>query len=236
MSNVGKFTIVTVATPDYARAWAFCIASHRAYCAARGINYRLFSGLDQPLHPKWSKLQHTLDELRSAHGVMLLDADAEFSPNAPHFGELLMQHPAADILYANGLSERLNSGVVIFRGGGSSIASDFLLQCLEQRTTPVKPANFVTVEGENGHVIQVMQEARFNTKAAILSRDWNCTVPEGFDFAYIRHYTNKLRHALDHGKLSRRRPLASYQRLFSRGVSRIKKRFGWALGERWRSA
>jgi hypothetical protein len=226
MSNGGKFTIVSVATPDYARTWAFCIASHRAYCAAKGIDYRLFSGLGQPLHPKWSKLQYTLDELRSADGVMLLDADAEFAPNAPHFGDLLTQHPNADILYANGLSGRLNSGVVVFRGGGSSIASDYLLECLEQRTIPVKSANFVTVEGENGHLIQVMQEERFKTKAAILSRDWNCTVPEGFATAHIRHYTDKLRHALDHGKLPRRRPLASYQRLLSRGVSRIKKRFG----------
>jgi hypothetical protein len=225
MSAGKTFTIVSVATPDYARTWAFCIASHRAYCAAKGIQYSLFSGLDQPLHPKWSKLQYTLDALKSADGVMLLDADAEFSPTCPNFGDLLDQYPAADILYANGLSGRLNSGVVVFRGGASSVASDYLLRCLEQRTTPVKSANFVTTEGENGHLIEVMQEERFKAKAAVLSRDWNCTVPEGFASAYIRHYTDKLRNALDKGQLPKRRPIASYQRLFSRGLSRVAKRF-----------
>jgi hypothetical protein len=224
MSESRTFTIVSVATPDYARTWSFCIASHRAYCDAKGVQYRLFSGLDQPLHPKWSKLQYTLDALVSAEGVMLLDADAEFSSTCPHFGDLLNEYPAADILYANGISGRLNSGVVVFRGGASSVASDFLLRCLEQRTTPVQSANFVTAEGENGHLIQIMQEERFRTKSAILSRDWNCTVPEGFDAAYIRHYTDKLRNALDRGMLPRRRPLASYRRLFARGVSRIAKR------------
>jgi hypothetical protein len=225
MSEGRPFTIVSVATPDYARTWAFCIASHRAYCEANGVKYCLFSGLDSPLHPKWSKLQYTLDALASADGVMLLDADAEFSPTCPHFGDLLDEHPAADILYANGASGRLNSGVVIFRGGAPSVASAFLQHCLEQRTTPVKSANFVTAEGENGHLIQAMQEDRFRTKAGILSRDWNCTVPEGFDSAYIRHYTDKLRSALDRGKLPKRRPLASYQRLFSRGISRVARGF-----------
>ena len=225
MSAGKMFTIVSVATPDYARTWSFCIASHRAYCDVNGIEYGLFSGSGQPLHPKWSKLHYTLDALASADGVMLLDADAEFAPTCPHFGNLLNEYPAADILYANGVSGRLNSGVVIFRGGASSVASDFLLRCLEQRTTPVKSANFVTTEGENGHLIEIMQEERFRSKAAVLSRDWNCTVPEGFDSAHIRHYTDKLRSALDNGKLPRRRPLASYQRLFSRGVSRLAKRF-----------
>jgi hypothetical protein len=225
MSAGKSFTIVSVATPDYARTWAFCIASHRAYCDANGIKYSLFSGLDQPLHPKWSKLQYTLDALGSADGVMLLDSDAEFSPTCPHFGNLLNEHPGADILYANGVSGRLNSGVVVFRGGASSVASDYLLRCLEQRTTPVQSSNFVTAEGENGHLIQIMQEERFRSKSFILSRDWNCTVPEGFDSAYIRHYTDKLRTALDHGRLPKRRPLASYQRLLTREVSRIAKRF-----------
>lgn len=224
--SVGKtLTIVSVATPDYARTWAFCIASHRAYCQANGIKYCLFSGADQPLHPKWSKLQYTLDALKSADGVMLLDADAEFAPTCPNFGDLLDEYSAADILYANGASGRLNSGVVIFRGGGASVASDYLLNCLEQRTTPVKSANFVTAEGENGHLIQIMQEERFHTKSAVLSRDWNCTVPEGFESAYIRHYTDKMRNALDRGQLPRRRPLASYQRLLSRGISRVARRF-----------
>jgi hypothetical protein len=225
MSEGGTFTIVSVATPDYARTWSFCIASHRAYCNARGIQYQLFSGLDQPLHPKWSKLQYTLDALKTADGVMLLDADAEFAPDAPHFGELLKQYPEADILYANGVSGRLNSGVVIFRGGPSSVGPAYLLRCLEQRTTPVNAANFVTAEGENGHLIQVMQEERFQQKAAVLPRDWNCTVPEGFGTANIRHYTDKLRRALDRGELPRRRPLASYQRLLSQGISRVARRF-----------
>lgn len=225
MREGGKFTIVSVATPDYARTWAFCIDSHRAYCEAKGVEYSLFSGLDHALHPKWSKLQYTIDALATADGVMLLDADAEFAPGCPHFGDLLDENPAADILYANGHSGRLNSGVVIFRGGTPSMGSAFLQRCLEQRTTPVKSTNFVTAEGENGHLIQVMQEDRFQSKAAVLSRDWNCTVPEGFDSAYIRHYTDRMRTALDQGKLPRRRPLASYQRLLSRGISRVAKHF-----------
>jgi hypothetical protein len=226
MSDGRTFTIVSVATPDYARTWSFCIASHRSYCESKGIKYELFSGLGQPLHPKWSKLQYTLDALKTADGVMLLDADAEFAPNAPHFGTLLDAHPEADILYANGLSGRLNSGVVIFRGGDNSVGSAYLLECLEQRTTPVKAANFVTTEGENGHLIQVMQDDRFKSKAAVLSRDWNCTVPEGFATANIRHYTDKLRNALDRGELPRRRPLASYQRIIKRGLKKIVGRLG----------
>ena len=224
MTKPGTFSVISIATPDYAHTWSFCIASHRAYCAQNSINYRLFDGQDQSLHPKWSKLQYTLDALAGADGAMLLDADAEFSPTCPHFGDLLNAHPDADILYANGASGRLNSGVLIFRGGRSSVASDFLRHCLERRKTPVKAANFVTAEGENGHLIEVMEESRFQTKAAILSRDWNCTVPEGFSTAHIRHYTDKLRSALDNGQLPRRRPLASYQRLLSRGFAKFASR------------
>jgi hypothetical protein len=221
MKDQRTYAIVSIATPDYAREWSFCVASHRRYCDAHGIKYLLFSGLDAPLHPKWSKLQYTLDALSRADGVMLLDADAEFSPACPHFGDLLDAQPEADILYANGVSGRLNSGVLIFRGGGSSVARAFLSRCLERRTTPVQSANFVTAEGENGHLIEIIQEEAFQKRSAVIPTLWNCTVPEGFQAAHIRHYTGPLRQALDSGRLPKRRPLASYSRLLSRRIAKL---------------
>lgn len=214
--------VLSIATPDYSKQWSFCIRSHQEYCRRHGLVYHLYDGLNQPLHPKWFKLQRTLEALLTSEAVMLIDADAQFAPNSPSFAPLLTDHPEADIFFCNGVSGRLNSGVMIFRGGLGSVAAEFLEYTLERRLLPVQSDNFVTEEGENGHLIEAIQSENFKQRSVVIPSVWNCTVPEGFSDAYIWHFTDRMRNALDRGQLPIRRPMASYKRIYRKFLKRIK--------------
>lgn len=193
--------VLTVATPDYAKEWQFCINSQRKYCGTHHYRYIVRSEPLPGLHPKWSKLQYTIDELAKGEPVMLIDADAEFARDAPAFHELLAAHPNHDILFSRGVSGRLNSGVMIFRPGEASVASDYLKACLARRHVPVAKENFVTIEGENGHLIELIAEEPYASRAMVIGREWNCTSPECYANAIIRHYTGPLRQAAQRNEL-----------------------------------
>jgi FkbM family methyltransferase len=146
-------------------------------------------------------LAYCQDILARGEDLLLIDADAEFSPAAPAFGSVLSEHPNADILFVNGISGRPNSGVMIMRGGAGSAATALMETCLANRETPVPKEDFVTAEGENGHILHFLKQPRFAERAAALPLAWNCTVASGFSTAFVRHYTNELRRRLTAGDL-----------------------------------
>lgn len=151
----------------------------------------------EDLNGKWSKLYYARRAVEEGNDVFLLDADTEVVDIAPRFDDELIR-TGKDILVANGLSGRPNSGVMMFKGGETSVAASFLQQCLELRESRVPAADFVTEDGENGHVIFMLKREPFASRVGILDTLWNCTHPSCVGDAYIRHYTYMLRGSLGH--------------------------------------
>jgi len=184
-----------VATLDYAETWRFCIRSQQRFASKRGYKHKILDGMVHGLHPKWAKLQYVIDELRAGHHVLMIDADAQIRSTAPDPTELFPM--GGDIFCVNGHSGRINSGFMLFRAGEDSRAIKYLQQCLDTRGLPVLSENYVTAEGENGHIIQVAKEPEFAERITLLDSAWNCTTPEGERDAYILHYTSRLRKKLN---------------------------------------
>lgn len=193
-----KALLLCVATDGYAALWNFCIESHRVYCKTHGIEYRLVRNCLPGLNAKWSKLKIARDLLAEGYTVMLVDADTRISQDAPHF-KSCMTNRRKGIYAALGTSGRPNSGVMILKGGRSRQAMKFLDACLEDRETPVARENYVTSDGENGHVIAYLQKRPHSSSLQILDDRWNCTHIEGADDAHIQHFTNLLGKAFKRG-------------------------------------
>lgn len=195
-SKAAKATVLTVSTPNYSKEWRFCIDSQIKYSR----RYNFFSKVVDPIgiegHAKWAKLILALEILKDGHDVLLIDADAEISHTCPSFIEILNEHINYDIFIANGISGRPNSGVMILRGGTNSCAIKFLEQILKARNTAVPKEDFVTGEGENGHVIHFLKQEPYKSKYYELSQQWNCSLVSKARNAFIRHYTNDLRRHL----------------------------------------
>ncbi|GAA2867553.1 hypothetical protein GGQ99_001277 [Aminobacter niigataensis] len=199
--SANRPVVLSIATPDYAIRWRFCIDSHYSYCRRLGYEYQMVDPSHYALHPKWAKLEAAVSCLEGGHDVLLIDADAEIDKRCPRFADLFEQSPSVDILSVKGISGRPNSGVLALRGGQSSVAATFLRECLARREEPVPTEDFVTEEGENGHVIWLLKQARFAERSGDLPRFWNCSDPESAEQAYVRHYTNHLRDHLEHIQL-----------------------------------
>jgi len=179
--------VLCFATPDYAKKWNRCIESQRAYCVRNDFEFQCTSQCPPGLNPKWSKLKLALDQVRSGRDVMMIDADAEISAACPPFVEVLASYRDRDIFYVNGISERPNSGVMLFRGASSSAASKFLSACLAGKDVPVPSTDFVSADGENGHIIHFLKQPQFATLSRAMDRKWNTWHPDEFHRAYVRH-------------------------------------------------
>jgi hypothetical protein len=188
--------VLTIATKDYAEQWRFCIQSQSNYCKREGYEYHVIDPKGEILHPKWMKLQTALKLLETGCNVFLIDADAEITSRCPPFMSIFEEYPSSDILFVNGISGRPNSGVLFFRGGNSSIAKQFLQECLSRKKDTIPSEDFVTPEGENGHVIHLLKLPAYKERSHNLSILWNCSIPDYADEAYVRHYTNLLREKL----------------------------------------
>ena len=191
-----RAVVLTVATSDYADQWRFCIESQRRYCEREGFEHHVVDPYKMSVHPKWAKLILAL-KLIERCDILLVDADAEIAADCPRFVGILDEHKGQDILFVKGISGRPNSGVLMLRGGSGGAASAFLNECIARKNVPVPDVDFVTAEGENGHVINVLKIPMFAERAAELPSEWNCSEPLLAEKAYIKHYTNRLRSKLD---------------------------------------
>jgi hypothetical protein len=185
-----KAVVLSIATEDYAQQWRFCIDSQHQYCRRHGYQYQLIDPAQSQLHPKWAKIEATERLLNKGLPVLLLDVDTEILKHTPPFTDLITAD--RDILVANGNSGRPNSGVMIFSASPGSVASAFVNDCLAARLSPVPAEDFVTKEGENGHVINLLRRPEYASRTFILDSKWNCSDPEFAANAYIKHYTNRL--------------------------------------------
>lgn len=211
--------ILCVATPDYAKAWQFCIRSQQRFAVKHGYKHAMLSGKIDGLHPKWAKLQYVLEEIQAGNDILMIDADAQIRSFAPSLKTLLAN--AGDIFCTKGHSGRINSGFMLFRAEKGGCSEGYLQKCLEGRNKPISQENFVTSEGENGHIIEVAQDPRFADKIAIVEPAWNCTSPEGERDAYVLHYTAKLRQKLVHSGVAGANEART---LWERGVASVGRR------------
>jgi len=192
-SSIGlRRSVLTIATADFAGRWRFCLDSQRRYCERQRYAHLIIDPPAGELHPKWAKLDSALRLIETGH-VFLVDADCEFTLGCPAFETVLDAHPFHDIFFVNGISGRPNTGALILRGGRPSLAAAFLRECLASRHDPVPPEDFVTSEGENGHVISILKRSPYRSRAYSLPLAWNCSLPDHAAEAYILHYTNHLR-------------------------------------------
>lgn len=185
--------VLAVATEDYMDKWAFCLDSQKHYSSVHNYACAQVEPSGSKLHPKWAKLEIALFFLKRDRDLLLIDADAEMTRLCPPFTSILSENQHKDIFYVNGNSGRPNSGVLIMRGGSSSAATSFVQECLARRLEAVPKEDFVTKEGENGHVIMLLKQLEFANKALALPKIWNCSDPACYPEAFVLHYTNKLR-------------------------------------------
>lgn len=185
--------VLCVADQSFQTRWDFCLQSQEAYASRFGYRYVLKETPVEGLNLKWSKLAYAAEYLEADHPVLLIDADAEIRDSAPDFQAELNPKLTGSILYVNGVSGRPNSGVLMLSG---IEAHCFLLECIKERNNPVEASFRVTASGENGHVISVLAQKRYEVAARELPVEWNCSQPELAGNAHIRHYTNNLRKAL----------------------------------------
>lgn len=186
-----KGVVLCVADEAYAKRWRFCIDSHARYCRRHTYQHCVIDPRRSQLNAKWAKLEFAAQYLNQSSPVLLLDADTEIATACPPFTDIMTED--SDIYVVNGISGRPNSGVMMFSAYNNGVASSFLDECLATRSSRVPAEDFVTEDGENGHVINTLKRARFASRTKILDRSWNCSDPSCADTAYIRHYTNRLR-------------------------------------------
>ena len=62
--------------------------------------------------------------------VLLIDCDAEIAADCPPFTDVLTTSAEHDFFFVRGISGRVNSGVLILRGGADSASSALLRDCL----------------------------------------------------------------------------------------------------------
>jgi len=179
--------IVTVADKYYLQRYDFCLRSVAAYGKKFGIQHVIFDSPSAGLNMKWSKLQRSRELLLSGDDVLLLDADVYATPQATNFLEKFNEFPESDVFVAKGVSGRANSGVMLFRGGRHSKAVEFIDYCLSNRLTPVSQSDFVTSDGENGHVIQSCRF--FRSHVHYLDSSWNNSMRLDLNSNFI-HFTN----------------------------------------------
>jgi len=223
--------VLCVATDGYDAVWRFCIDSQAEYCRRHGFEYRLATSTADGLNGKWTKLVIARDLLEAGRDVLVIDADAEFDAGAPPF-TAAMTPTDKSIFVALGISGRPNSGVIMLRGAPQAAAVRFLDHCLEQRHRPVPSEDFVTTDGENGHVIHALKNSPHANALQVLDTAWNCTRPERAETAYIKHYTNLLRADLEAGAAGRRLALP----IALRDADEARRRAAYLLHQTSRSA
>lgn len=196
MSNV-----ICIALHGYAEKWAACISSQRIYCARNNYNYIFLNNAEgsdiySAGDSKWLKLELLVDTLAKDSGwTMVLDADAFVMPGCPPMNSVLVD--GKSVYMVMGRSNRYNSGVIIVRSCTESQA--LFKTILVDRKNMVEPEHFVSIEGENGHIIKHTTD---HPAVAEISRKWNNTMDPRPD-DYVRHFTGPMRqyyHAMTTGR------------------------------------
>lgn len=177
---MSRTLVFTVALNHYDLIWDQNVLSHRAYAARHGYTYTLVRrpAATTVREAVWLKLALLQSALEAGwERILFVDVDCELKPSAPPVESALV--PGKDVYFANGFSDRPNSGVILLRAGQGS--RSFIQDVLAAADEEVPEQDW----GENGHVIHF---AAKSPAVEILDRRWNNNAdPELADF--IRHYS-----------------------------------------------
>jgi hypothetical protein len=182
--------IYTVALNGYDAAYRNCINSQRKYAARLGVDFvsvvrpKLVS---DPAFSAWLKVPIMLDALKSGYSeVAYIDADCMVRKTAPDFRTLVREAPASTLM-ANGMSGRLNSGVMLARSDASSIS--FFEKVMDSLAIAIPAEDRANLKFENGNIIY---SARGDASVGVMDQAWNNTFDPTLD-DHIRHFTGPLR-------------------------------------------
>lgn len=182
MRNVLMFTL---ALNGFDKLFKHNIKTQERYAKRCGFHFQVVS---QPSIAKlgmelvWLKLTLMREALEVGYDwVLYVDADAEVKVDAP---DMLTEAVCGKTFYlANGISGRLNSGVILMRN--TPHALPLLETIIDNAQQPIPDEDDVGW-GENGHVIHYLKNS---PHLQVLSGKWNNNSLT--DLAdYIRHYSH----------------------------------------------
>ena len=181
--------IYTVGQNGYDVAYRRCIASHRAYAARIGATYVAVTEpkrMPDTAISAWLKIPLMLQALEAGYEyVAFIDADAEVRESAPDFR--LQLAGDSEVAMALGRSGRMNSGVILSRGGEG--ARRYFRRVMDSILEEIPDEARANLKYENGNVIYVTDQIG---GVSTLDQRWNNTADPALD-DYVRHYTGPLR-------------------------------------------
>lgn len=177
--------LLTVLTPSYEQVYVRELASQRDYAARHGYRRHVDRLLkEDAAQAKWRKVEALLEMLDRHEVVLLLDADCIVGEDAPDICQEL--RPGKSVYMARGHSGRYNSGVILAKGDEDS--RRFFRAVLASKDARPRLENFVSEEGENGHVIEAASNPLLAERVHELSYRWNNN--RYIDRSdYIRHFS-----------------------------------------------
>ena len=183
--------MICTATNGYQNKYINLIYSQYIYCKNYNFDYILITKSND--NPYWNIINNGYELLNKNiyDFLILIDADIFIKDNSPNI-ILSLNNNNNSIFIANGVSKRVNSGLVILRNNEHS-------KIFLEKTFLLKDPNLILPEnkapGENGAVIQVLKDNFFNDKLFILDNIWNNTIKN--KDCYFIHYTNYMKDAFD---------------------------------------
>jgi len=180
--------VFSIAHNGFAHKFRPCLRSQQRYCERQGYAYVAATRplrVPDPALSAWLKVPLLLAAIRGGYDVvMYVDADCRIQDRAPAIEPFV--NAEKDIHMALGRTGRMNSGVIVAKGGSG--ADRFLATTLDSATHDVPEADRARLKYENGNLIHV---ARRLGGVGILDPRWNNTEnPDAED--YVRHYTGPM--------------------------------------------
>ncbi len=182
-----KIAMLCTASNGYEKKYINLIYSQYIYCQKYNFDYILFTKYKDK--PNWEIIYKGLElQKKNIYDFMItIDADIFIDYNSPNIISSL--NNKYDIFLVNGISKRVNSGMIVLKNENSSL--EFFQRVLKLKDyKKIMPENRVSVAGENGAVIQVLNDTFFDDKKFILDYKWNNTLRNRN--CYFKHYTNAM--------------------------------------------
>lgn len=177
--------VFSIALNGYQYLYRNHLKSHREYALRHGYMYE---AVTRPVVTHlgveccWLKLTLLLRALRNGYQhVMFVDADAFIHTRAPQITDTMFEH--ASVLMAKSYSGRYNSGVIMIKNHGDSLA--WLKSIINKQSTSIDQKNSVGW-GENGHIIEQSKKSPCVGEVDI---KWNNTYQKNLT-DYITHFSH----------------------------------------------
>jgi precorrin-6B methylase 2 len=184
-----KIIVTCLVTNSYLPKWIDCIDSQKRYCNKFGFEYDLVQECPHN-NPWWYKIEHVRELLdRDYDCVILLDSDIFIRDTSPSILEIISVNDKF-IFVANGISNRINSGVIILKNHEK--VRTFFDQLISDKNNKIdsKDPDFVTSFGENGHIIK---HCKNSSIVQIIDSKWNNNRSIQTDDCFRHYCSNRVK-------------------------------------------